>query len=72
MILQKQLSVASARPLAQTYACLGDADRALDYLDALFKKREAGLPEILQAPELAWMWPNARFAALRKNVNLAR
>jgi hypothetical protein len=58
------------RPLAQTYSCLGDEEHALGYLEKMFAEDEPGLPEMLQAPEQAWMRPNPRFAALRKQAKL--
>ena len=57
--------------LAVTYACLGDAEHALEHLEKALAEHQAGLAEIVQAPELAWMRPNARFAALRQKLNLA-
>ncbi|MBA2301461.1 MAG: tetratricopeptide repeat protein [Acidobacteria bacterium] len=71
-VLQKQLGAGmQARDLAHTYACLGDADHALEYLEISFEERDGGLAQILQAPELAWMRSNPRFAALRQKLNLA-
>ena len=71
-LLQERLSAGTpSRVLAQTYACLGDAENALDYLERSLAQRQAGLAEIIQAPELAWMRPNPRFAALRQKLNLA-
>ena len=71
-LLEERLSTgAPARDLAQTYACLGDAERALEYLEKALQEHQAGLAEIVQAPELAWMRPNPRFAALRQKLNLA-
>ncbi len=60
-----------ARSLAQTYACLGDEEHALDYLEQSLAEDQPGVAEILQAPELAFMRPNARFAVLRQKLNLA-
>lgn len=59
------------RRLALTYACLGDEERALDHLEKAVAERQAGIAEMLQAPELAWMRGSARFAMLLKQVNLA-
>jgi tetratricopeptide (TPR) repeat protein len=71
-LLEQQLSTArGARVLAQTYACLGDAEHTLEYLEKSIAEHPAGLAEILQAPELKWMRPNPRFAMLRKKLNLA-
>ncbi len=71
-LLRDQLSVGTpARALASTYACLGDAEHTLEYLEKSFAEHQAGLAEIVQAPELAWLRPNPRFAALRQKLNLA-
>jgi TolB-like protein/tetratricopeptide (TPR) repeat protein len=71
-LLQQRLSAgAPTRALAETYACLGDAEHALEYLERSLEERQAGLAEIIQAPELAWMRQNPRFAALRQKLNLA-
>ncbi len=72
-IVQRQLNApaAGARSVAQTYACLGDADRTLEYLEKALKANEPNLAEIVQSPDLAWMRPNPRFATLRNELNLA-
>jgi len=57
--------------VAQSYACLGDTDRVLDYLERMFADNEPGLPEALSAPELVALRSNPRFIALRKKINLA-
>ena len=70
--LQAQLKASDpARLLARTYACLGEMDRALDALEQALAERQAGLAKIVQAPELASLRSSARFAALRKKMNLA-
>ena len=71
--IQRQLDApgAGARFVAQIYACLGDAERSLEYLEKALAANEPNLPEIVQSPDLAWMRPNPRFAALRKELNLA-
>jgi serine/threonine-protein kinase len=74
VLLQAQLKgkgAVSTRVLARTYACLGDEKRALDHLEKWRAEHAAGLPEMLQAPELAWMRTSPRFAMLRRHVNLA-
>jgi len=72
-IVQRQLNApgVGSRGVAQAYACLGDADRTLEYLDKAFKANEPNLAEIVQSPDLAWMRPNPRFVTLRKELNLA-
>jgi hypothetical protein len=54
------------------YACLGDKDRALEYLEKMYAERDPVLPFWLAYPELAWMRPDPRFAALRQKLNLIR
>ena len=61
----------SAAAIAGAYACLGDAERALEYLEKAFEADEPNLPEVVQSPELQWLRPNPRFAMLRKKLNLA-
>ena len=56
--------------LVRVYACLGDQERALSSLEAAFAANESGLPELLQAPELASLTANPRFALLREKLNL--
>jgi serine/threonine-protein kinase len=71
-LLQDRLSTARPpRALATTYACLGDEEHAIQFLEQAFAENDRALAEILLAPELAWMRPNARFAVLRKKLNLA-
>ncbi len=71
-VVQRQLNApgAGTRGVAQIYACLGDAERTLEYLEKALAANEPILPEIVQSPDLAWMRPNPRFAALRKELNL--
>ena len=69
--LERQLSTSEARDVAQTYACLGDAERSLEYLEKAFLADEPNLPEIVQSPELQWMRTNPRFALLRKKLKLS-
>jgi tetratricopeptide (TPR) repeat protein len=57
--------------VAQSYACLGDADHALEYLERMSADNEPGLPEALSAPEFAALRSNPRFIALRKKIKLA-
>jgi adenylate cyclase len=60
----------TSRHLARTYACLGDEENALEYLEKSFIENEPGLAGILQAPEFTAMRTNPRVAQLRKQVNL--
>lgn len=59
-----------ARRLAEIYVCLGDKDRAFEYLEKAYAEHEAGLPYLLEYPELAWMRSDSRFTALRQKVGL--
>jgi TolB-like protein/tetratricopeptide (TPR) repeat protein len=71
VLLQEQLSrPRETRLVAGTYACLGDEEHALEYLEKSLAENEPGLAELLQAPELASMRANPRFATLRRKVNL--
>jgi Tfp pilus assembly protein PilF len=70
--LQAQLkATVPARRLARTYACLGDVERTLDYVEQSLAEGQAGLPETIQAPELASLRTSARFALVRQKMNLA-
>jgi tetratricopeptide (TPR) repeat protein len=60
----------SSRALARAYACVGDHEQALAFLEKAVAENEPGLPELLQAPELDALRRDARFAALRKTLNL--
>ena len=73
VIVQRQLKAGASgvRAVAQIYACLGDAERTLEYLEKALAANEPNLAEIVQSPDLAWMRPNPRFATLRKELNLA-
>ena len=71
VLLQEQLSTARPpRALARTYACLGDEEHTLENLEKSLAENEPGFAELLQAPELASMRANPRFATLRRKVNL--
>ena len=71
LLLREQLA-AGVRPrvLARTYACLGDEEHTVEYLEKSLADDTSDLAELLQAPELASMRANPRVAALRKRVNL--
>jgi len=71
LLLREQLA-AGVRPrvLARTYACLGDEEHTLEYLEKSLADDQAGFADLLQAPELASIRANPRVAALRKRVNL--
>jgi TolB-like protein/tetratricopeptide (TPR) repeat protein len=71
LLEEQQRTARPARQLARTYACLGDEEQTLDHLEKSMAERQAGLAEIVQAPELAWMRNSERFAMLRKKMNLA-
>jgi Tfp pilus assembly protein PilF len=69
--LQEQLKASwPARHLAKTYACLGEVEPAIDHLEEALAEHQAGLPQLVQAPELESMQSNERLMMLRKKMNL--
>jgi tetratricopeptide (TPR) repeat protein len=65
--------LASARParaLAVSYACLGDEEHALEFLEEAVAQRQPRLAELLRSPELSSLRRNPRFEAIRKQLNL--
>jgi hypothetical protein len=58
------------RRLLILYGCLGDRERAFEYLEKMYAEREPWLPFYLMYPELAWMRTDPRFAILRRKVGL--
>jgi tetratricopeptide (TPR) repeat protein len=71
-VLQKELAAGSPpRLMAGTYACVGDKERALQSLEETLADHHAGLAELLQAPELAALRADERFAKVRAAANLA-
>jgi tetratricopeptide (TPR) repeat protein len=76
-LLQKNLEDASGRGAQNRrwllfYTCLGDKDRAFEYLENMYAERDPVLPFWLLYPELAWMRPDPHFAVLRQKLNLIR
>jgi serine/threonine-protein kinase len=76
-LLRNHLETASGRGAQNRkwlvfYACLGDQDRAFDSLEKMYAERDPVLPFWLRYPELAWMRPDPRFAALRQKLSLTR
>jgi TolB-like protein/Tfp pilus assembly protein PilF len=70
-VLQEELRAApQPRRLAYIYSCMGDADHAIEQLERLLKAGDAGLPNVLQSPELSWLRSTPRLAVLRKQLNL--
>lgn len=59
-----------ARRIAEIYACLGDTEHTLEYLDKMLTHQEADIPEILVSPELAFMQSDPRFTAMRQRLHL--
>jgi TolB-like protein/Flp pilus assembly protein TadD len=71
-VLQRELAAAApARLMAGTYACVGDKERALQYLEQTLAEHQPGLAELLQAPELAGLRADPRFAKVRQEANLS-
>jgi adenylate cyclase len=58
------------RRLLLLYACLGDKERAFEYLGKMYDEHEPALPVYLLFPEVAWMRSDPRFAAFRQKVGL--
>ena len=76
-LLQNNLEAASGRGAQNRkwllfYACLGDKDRAFDYLEKMYAERDPVLPFWLPYPELTWMRSDSRFVALQQELNLTR
>jgi TolB-like protein/Tfp pilus assembly protein PilF len=76
-LLQKDLEGASGRGAQNRrwllfYACLGDKDRAFDYLEQMYAERDPVLAFWLPYQELAWMRSDPHFASLRQRLNLTR
>ncbi len=69
-LLQQGKTGRASGDLAKIYACIGEQEQALAFLETALAENEPGLPELLQSPEMASLRPNARFATLRKRVNL--
>ncbi len=59
-----------AHAIARAHACLGDVEQTLLFLEKSFAQNEPGLPELLLAPELDFLRTEARYAALRRTLNL--
>jgi TolB-like protein/Tfp pilus assembly protein PilF len=59
-----------SRALARAHACLGNREETLAFLETAVARNEPGLPELLHAPELDFLRADARFAALRRKLNL--
>jgi hypothetical protein len=71
-ILQENVNTDRSEPVPnrRLYGCLGDKERAFEYLEKTHAEREPWLPFYLMYPELAWMRTDPRFATLRRKVGL--
>jgi TolB-like protein/Tfp pilus assembly protein PilF len=58
------------RGIAAAYGCLGDVERAFEFLNKAVEEHEPAIPHVLDAPELAWMLADPRFETLRHRLNL--
>jgi tetratricopeptide (TPR) repeat protein len=58
------------RRLLMLYGCMGDSERAFEYLEKMHAEHEPWLPFYLMYPELTWMRSDRRFAELRQKVGL--
>ena len=58
--------------MAQLYACRGDEEQAIDYLEKALAQNEPGLAEIARSPEPEWsaIRSHSRFASLRQKMRL--
>jgi tetratricopeptide (TPR) repeat protein len=70
--LMEQQRLRGTRPqvLALAYACVGDTEHSLAYLEKALEEGQAGLAETVQSPEMAWMRSNPRVTTLRQKLNL--
>jgi serine/threonine-protein kinase len=74
-ILQENVNADRLKPVPNRrllilYGCLGDKERAFEYLEKMFAEREPWLPFYLMYPELAWMRTDPRFDTLLRKVGL--
>jgi TolB-like protein/Tfp pilus assembly protein PilF len=70
--LQRDVAAdAPARLVAGTSACLGDTDGAVQAIRQMVAARQAGLAELLQAPEMAALRSHPAVASIRAAANLA-
>jgi tetratricopeptide (TPR) repeat protein len=74
-ILQENLESARRQPvpnrrLLTLYGCLGDKEKAFEYLEKMYAEREPWLPFYLMYPELAWMRTDPCFATFRLKLGL--
>jgi hypothetical protein len=58
------------RALAEMYACAGDVDQAVAYLEKAVGHNEPGLADILRSPELPWMRSDPRVAQMFRQLHL--
>jgi hypothetical protein len=58
------------RTIAAAYGCLGDAERAFEFLNKAVEEHEPAIAHILDAPKLASMLADPRFEILRRHLNL--
>jgi TolB-like protein len=56
--------------IAETYAYLGDRDRAMQWLERAYRQKDPALLDILGSPMFAGMADDPRLAAFRRKMNL--
>jgi TolB-like protein/Tfp pilus assembly protein PilF len=70
LVKRHQANARKKRAIAAAYGCLGDAERAFQFLNKAVEEHEPEIPHVLDAPELAWMLADSRFETLRRRLNL--
>jgi TolB-like protein/Tfp pilus assembly protein PilF len=66
---QQVIATHVERNIASMYACLGDAERTLEFLGRAIAAREPGILDVLEAPEFTWMRADPRFARIRQQLS---
>ena len=62
----------SSYSIATIYACLGEADRAFEWLDRAYERRDGALVHIKVHPRLDGLRGDPRFTALLHTMGLDR
>jgi tetratricopeptide (TPR) repeat protein len=66
----RQWADISAYPIALAYACRGDNDLALEWLERAYQQRDSALPEILGEPLFKSVANDPRFKDFLRKMNL--
>jgi TolB-like protein/Tfp pilus assembly protein PilF len=70
LVKRHQANVRKKGGIAAAYGCLGDAERAFQFLNEAVEEHEPAIAHVLDAPELAWLHADPRFETLRRRLNL--